>query len=206
MRSQSVQIGIRRRRVAALTACLVAGWLMLPVPFGMAQEAAPQPAPQAAPQAAPAQKPGVFESIGRWFDQGATNFRDSFRGAKRRWDDLGSEAAANNKDFTDKAEEARKNAAEATKSAVDATKNAVDAVAKLPAARVVQGREKCQTAPNGAPDCLAAAEALCRKQGYATGKSMDFTSAEECPAKTLIGQASREECVTTTFISRAMCQ
>jgi hypothetical protein len=145
-------------------------------------------------------------SIGRWFDKGASSFRDSLRGAKHKMDDLGDEAAANSKGFGDKAAEAGKNAADATKNAVDATKNAVDAVAKLPTARMMSGRERCNDAPNGAPDCVAAAEALCRKHGFASGKSMDFTSAEECPAKTLLGQASRDECKTVTFISRAMCQ
>jgi len=65
----------RQLRIAA--ACLVAG-LML-APCARAQDAAPPPAP-------PQQKPGVFESIGRFFDQGASNFRDHLRGAKRRMD------------------------------------------------------------------------------------------------------------------------
>jgi hypothetical protein len=190
MCSSSGQIGSRRRWVAGAIVGLAAGWLSLSA-AGFAQEAAPH--------APPPHKPGFFESVGRFFDRSAENFRDSFRGARQRWDELGSEARANNKEIGDKAAEAGKNAAEATKSAVDA-------VAKLPTARVVKGHEKCVVAPNGAPDCLAAAELLCRKQGYATGKSMDFTSAEECPAKTLLGQASRDECKTTTFISSAMCQ
>jgi hypothetical protein len=191
MCSSSGQIGSRRRWVAGAIAGLAAVCLSLSLASGFAQEAAPHAPPQ--------HKPGFFESVGRFFDRSAENFRDSFRGARQRWDELGSEAAANNKEIGDKAAAAGKNAAEATKSAVDA-------VAKLPTARVVKGHERCVVAPNGAPDCLAAAELLCRKQGYATGKSMDFTSAEECPAKTLIGQASRDECKTTTFISSAMCQ
>jgi len=149
----------------------------------------------------------VFESIGRWFDQGATNFRDHLRGAKRKMDDLGDEAAANSKGFSNQAATAGKNAAEATKSAAEATKSAMDGLAKLPAARMMSGRERCVTAPNGAPDCLAAAEVLCRKHGFSTGKSMDFTSAEECPARALLsGGHSGGECTTVTFISRAMCQ
>jgi hypothetical protein len=71
----------------------------------------------------------------------------------------------------------------------------------------MSGRERCAVAPNGAPDCLVAAEALCRKHGFASGKSIDFTSAEECPARVLLGDRSVEgECRTVTFISRAMCQ
>ena len=187
MRSLWTRIGVRQRRFAARATCLAFCWLVPPAPPAWAQDVAP-----------PA-KPGVFESIGRWFEQGASNFRDHLRGAKRKMDDLGDEAAANNKGFSDQAAQAGKNAAEAGKSAVDA-------VAKLPTARMMEGRERCIAAPNGAPDCVSAAEALCRKHGFASGKSMDFTSAEECPAKALLGQSSHEQCTTVTFISRAMCQ
>ena len=176
--------------MAAAMACLVCGWLVLLAPFSFAQNAAPPP--PASSSAPPPQKPGLFEALGRWFDQGAADFRTRMGGAKKKIDDLGDEAAANSKNFGDKAAEA--------------TKGAVDAVAKLPTARVMSGRENCIAAPNGAPDCLAAAEALCRKHGFATGKSMDFTAAEECPARVLLGQQSRAECTTVTFISRAMCQ
>lgn len=153
----------------------------------------------------------MFESIGRFFDNGASAFRDHLRGAKRRMDELGDDAAANNKAISDQAAkvgqgaaDVGKGAADATISAMDATKNAMGAVAKLPAARMMSGRERCITAPNGAPDCVSAAEALCRKHGFTSGKSMDFTSAEECPVKTLLGQS--DNCTTVTFISRAMCQ
>jgi hypothetical protein len=173
-------------------------------PCAWAQDAAPPPAP-------PQEKLGVFESIGRWFDNGASNFRDHLRGAKRRMDELGDDAAANNKAMSDQAAkmgqgaaDVGKGAADATISAMDATKNAVGAVAKLPTARMMSGRERCIAAPNGAPDCVSAAEALCRKHGFTSGKSMDFTSAEECPVRTLLGQS--QDCTTVTFISRAMCQ
>ncbi|MBM3528514.1 MAG: hypothetical protein FJX62_10505 [Alphaproteobacteria bacterium] len=159
----------------------------------------------ASAQAEPAQRqeqrqeqPGIFESIGRFFDRGAANVRSHFRSAKERMDNFGDEAAANRRELGDRAREVGKGAAEATKSAVDA-------VVKLPTARVMTGRERCVTAPNGAPDCLAAAEALCRKHGFASGKSMDFTQAEECPPRALLS-GRQAECSTVTFISRAMCQ
>ena len=185
--------------MAAAAACLVSGWLMLSAPSAFAEGAAPPPpaaAPEPAPMAPPKQS-GVFEAIGRWFDESASNFRDHLRGAKRKMDDLNDDAAANSKGFSD-------NAAKVGQGAADATKSAMDAVAKLPTARLMNGRERCGNAPNGAPDCVAAAEALCRKYGYTSGKSMDFTSAEECPVKAVLGQTN--ECTTVTFISRAMCQ
>jgi len=193
MRSFWTKNEIRRRVVPA---CLGAGLMML-APCAWAQDAAPPPAP-------PPAKPGVFESIGRFFDQGASNFRDHLRGAKRRMDELGDDAAANNKAISDQAAKMGQGAADVGKGAADATVNAMGAVAKLPTARMMSGRERCIAAPNGAPDCVSAAEALCRKHGFTSGKSMDFTSAEECPVRTLLGQT--DECTTVTFISRAMCQ
>jgi hypothetical protein len=180
----------RSRCAAAAVACALLASAFL-APAALAQGASPTPAPE--------QKPGVFESIGRWFDQSTSNFREHLQGAKRKMDDLGDEAAANSKAFGDGAATAGKNAA-------DATKGAVDAVAKFPTARMMTGREKCATAPNGAPDCLAAAEQLCKKHGFASGKSMDFTSAEECPARAYLSGGSPAQCQTVTFINRAMCQ
>ena len=204
MRSSWTRIELRQRRIAAAAAGLVSCWLLLAgARRRCAQDALRRRLRRAGP-GRPPQKPGVFESIGRCFDQGASHFRDHLRGAKRKMDDLGEDAAANSKDISDNAAKVGQGAAEVGKGAADATKNAMDAVAKLPTARMMSGRERCANAPNGAPDCVAAAEALCRKHGFTTGKSMDFTSAEECPAKTLLGQT--EECTTVTFISRAMCQ
>jgi hypothetical protein len=190
MRGFELQDRIRARCAAAAVACALLSSAAL-FSTVLAQEAAPPPVPE--------QKPGVFESIGRFFDRSATDFREHLQGAKRKMDDLGDEAAANSRAFGDGAATAGKNAA-------DATKGAVDAVAKFPTARMMTGREKCAIAPNGAPDCLAAAEQLCKKHGFASGKSMDFTSAEECPARVYLGGASPAQCQTVTFINRAMCQ
>ena len=176
--------------------------------IAMAQQTAPPPESTNRPLTQPKSEPrGFFEAIGRWFDEGTAGFRSHVTGAKNSIDEFNQRAEETRKSIGDSAAEMSKNAVGAGITAADATRDAMGAVAKLPMARVVQGRERCMTAPNGAPDCLAAAEALCRKQGYTTGKSVDFTSAESCPVRTWLGgKQSESECTTVTFISRAMCQ
>jgi hypothetical protein len=176
-----------------------------------AQDASPPPvAAPAAPadqQVAPAHKPGLFEAIGRWIDRSSANFRSHLRGARERADSIGDDTAAGSREISNRAADVGKTAVEATRDAVEATRGAVDTVVRLPGARVIKGHERCATAPNGAPDCRTAAQALCRKHGYASGKSMDFTAAEECPARVMLsGREPEAECRIVTFISRAMCQ
>lgn len=147
------------------------------------------------------EKPGVFESIGRWFEQGFANFKNSMGGAKTNMDTLGDKAASAGKDIGDKA-------AQAGKSAADAAKDAADAMKKLPATRVVEGRERCEVATNGAPDCRAAALSICQAKGFGSGQSVDFVSAEKCPTAVWMNRRKPApgECVTETFVTRAMCQ
>ena len=95
----------------------------------------------------------------------------------------------------------------AAKTTVETAKDAADAVARHSRARVVTGHEKCKIAPNGAPDCVAAANALCKAKGFGSGKSVDMTTAEVCPAQVyLAGRNSGPGCRTETFVSRALCQ
>lgn len=165
-----------------------------------------EPLPPAVVQPKPEPR-GFFEAIGRWFDEGTAGFRSHVAGAKTSIDEFNQRAEETRKSIGDSAAEISRNAVGAGVSAADVTRDAVGAVAKLPLSRVVQGRERCMTAPNGAPDCVAAAETLCRKQGFTTGKSVDYTSAESCPVRSYLGGKQTEnECTTITFISRAMCQ
>jgi hypothetical protein len=78
----------RGRRLAAAA---VAGSLLLAAPVALAQDGAPPP-PAAAQQPAQAAKPGLFEAIGRWFDEGTATFRTHLRGARQRFDTLGDDA------------------------------------------------------------------------------------------------------------------
>jgi hypothetical protein len=173
------------RRVArgsALAGAAVAAMVLMAVP-AMSQEPAPN---EAAQESA---KPGMFGAIGRWFTQQVDEINASFKDAGRRFNNFGHEAGV------------------AARTTVDGAKEAADAVARLPKARVVSGHEKCRNAANGAPDCVAAAEAVCKTQGFGSGKSVDMTTAEVCPPKVwMSGRTEGEGCHTETFVSRALCQ
>jgi uncharacterized membrane protein len=125
---------------------------------------------------------GFFGQVGDWFDRQFNNIKTDLKSAKDNFD---------------------RDTDRATKTA----KDAADAVAKLPEQRTVRGRERCPVAPNGAPDCEAAASAMCKAKGYGSGKSIDATTAETCPPQVLLSGRSPApgECKSETFISRAMC-
>ncbi len=136
-----------------------------------------------------AEEPGFFESIGRWFEQQAGKINSSFKDAGKNVENFGHEAGV------------------AAKTTVRGAKEAADAVARIPAARMISGHAKCNNAPNGAPDCVAAATAICKAKGFEDGKSMDMTTAEVCPPSIyLTGRNSGPGCHTETFVSRALCQ
>jgi hypothetical protein len=135
----------------------------------------------------PKEEPGFFESIAGWLDR---NIGSAFQGAGKQVETFGHEAGV------------------AAKTTVNNAKDAAGAVARIPAARVMSGHEKCQNAPNGAPDCVGAAERLCKAKGFENGKSLDMTTAEVCPPKVLLSGRSGTpgECRDETFVSRALCQ
>jgi hypothetical protein len=166
---------------AVLTQCALVLTFVMATAIAVAQENSRA--------AAKADNENVFESLGRWFERQGEKIGSTFRDAGKGFENFGHEAGV------------------AARSTVDGAKDTAGAVARIPAARVVSGHEKCRTAPNGAPDCLAAASVMCRAKGFETGKSMDMTTAEVCPAQVyLSGRSSGPGCRTETFISRALCQ
>jgi len=132
----------------------------------------------------PAFKPGFIDAFGRWLEHGATKFKSDMQDAQDNFDKLNNQAR------------------EAARGAVK------DGIIGLPGARAQTGRERCAPADNGAADCQAAANALCRSKGFQSGKSLDTQSEQKCPAKVLLEGRSpnNTECPTTIFVTRAMCQ
>jgi hypothetical protein len=172
-----------RTAASSLLACLGAGAILLTAALALAQEGA------ASNSRAAADQPGFLGGIARWFERQASKIGSGFKDASWRVENFGHEAGV------------------AARTTVDGAKDAAGAVARIPAARVVTGRQKCTVAPNGAPDCVAAANAVCRTKGFESGKSLDTTTAEFCPAQVyLSGRNSGEGCRTETFVSRVLCQ
>ncbi len=158
------------------------------------QAAQPAAQPVPAQPAPPRKEPGFFDAMGRWFDQSAADFKSGMNKMKNSVDE-----------FNDRAGKAAKDAAAAAKGATDAM---TDAMVKLPGTRVVDGRERCELAANGSPDCRAAAEAVCKGKGFGSGKSLDTQASQKCPARIwLSGRLPQEgECQVETFVTRAVCQ
>ena len=149
-------------------------------------QAAP-PQGQAAPGLPRLPTPGeTIGNIGRFIDQSISNVGAGIRGAG---DAVGGASTT---------------AGEIAKGVGDAAGN----VARLPLSSTVSGWQACPPAANGAPDCEAASVALCRTKGFKSGKSVDITSAQKCPAVVWLEkrQPKEGECKDESFVSKALCQ
>jgi hypothetical protein len=168
--------------LSALSAFLLAGIA------AMAQTAGPD-APSSAPAStpAPSEPHGFFDAFGNWVQQGVANAGAGFGAMVGA---VGGQAG------------------EAAKGAADAARNAAASMTRLPVSGITGGRERCQLAPNGAPDCGGAAAALCRAKGYGSGTSVDFETVEKCPPSVRRAGRSAPEgvCTTEHFVTKALCQ
>jgi type IV secretory pathway TrbL component len=168
---------------ASLAGALIGACALFAVVSAPAQEASP-PSGDGVPAAQqPSERPGLLDSVGRFFEDGANKFKSGLQGAQETLGKVGNQAR-------------------------DAAKDATGAVIGLPNARVVSGHERCPLAQNGAPDCQTAAAAVCRGKGFQAGNSIDTQSEQKCPAHVLLsGRAPNStECPTEIFVTRAMCQ
>lgn len=160
--------------MAVLACCLLA------VTLAQAQRGPePQPEPPAVEPAPPSQRPGLLDTLGRWFDDSKAALESQVRGTQETLGTLGSQA-----------------------------RDAAGSVAAMPGTRIITGRQLCPVASNGAPDCQQGADALCRAQGMQAGRSIDIASSQRCPAKIWIsGRGPKEgECRNETYVTRAVCQ
>jgi hypothetical protein len=130
-------------------------------------------------------EPNVLERIGNWFDR---SFGSLDEDMKQRLSDV--------ERLGDRGRDAVKRAA------ADA---AASASQMSPRVRIINERHRCEPAANGAPDCQQAAEAACRRNGYAKGSSLQSQSEQKCALPRLFSETSIK-CHTETHILRALCQ
>jgi hypothetical protein len=168
-------------------------------PAPPAQPAPAQPAPAVAPDLAPgpAFQPGFIDALGRWLGDSKTRIdeqlkstQDALKSTQETIDGIGTQAGGVAKD------------------AAGAAQQATGALVALPGTHLVNGRERCPPAANGAPDCAPAVEALCRGKGYAGGRSVDVKATQKCPAWVWrSGRLPTEgQCASETYVLKAMCQ
>jgi hypothetical protein len=162
---------------------------------------APPPAATAPEPSNPNYKPGFIDAFGRLIGDSASRLNSQIKGANETLGTIGSQT-------TDVAKDAAKGAVGAAKDAVDTARDAAGSIIGLPSTHVVTGHELCAAAPNGAPDCRAAADAACRGKGFASGRSLDTQSTKKCPARVWLSlrPPAEGECPVETFVTRAVCQ
>lgn len=147
-----------------------------------------QPAPAPTPTPDTARKPeGFFDALNRWIDKSSKDFKSSIDQSNAKWREFGAST-----------EKAAKDAAAAQKEAVEAWKN-------LPNVRMIEGRKVCAQAPNGSPDCQAAAEAICKGRGFGKGQSADIETTRKCSAKAYLTR-DPSGCRQETVVVKAACQ
>jgi hypothetical protein len=89
----------------------------------------------------------------------------------------------------------------------DINKGTVDTLTSIPVTGFASGRSLCPRSANGAPDCYAATEKLCKDKGYSAGRSLDTETAETCNPRIYLPGYKRKDgdCKVETFVTRAAC-
>ena len=146
----------------------------------MQQNIAPQPVP-APPQAS--SNPGLIEEFSNMLKNSASGLSSTWKGSQQTIDGINSTAQG-------------------------AAKGAADALMSTAGQTMVKGRAVCPVSGNGAPDCKAASEQLCKSKGYKSGSSVDIETSETCDPRVYISgrTGAPGECKTQNSVTRAVCQ
>jgi hypothetical protein len=183
-----------------------------------AAETPPPPPPPPSPQVqdAPSKPEGFFDAFGRWsrdfkakVDEANAKWRASVEETnaklKARTDETNAKLKQSVEENNAKWRELSERSGKAAKEAAAAQKEAADAFKNLANTRLIEGRQVCEPAANGSPDCQAAAEVICKGKGFAIGKSADITTTRKCSARALL-QRDESDCRTETVVIKAACQ
>jgi hypothetical protein len=228
------RLELRASALGGWVAICAVVWLAADPGFAQAPQPQSAPAPPAAPQQqqqqvqqppqpqqeAPRKREGFLDALGRWFDKSARDFKAGVDEANAKWRASVEETNAKWKASADESNarwkagvdennakwrELGQRTEKAAKEAAAAQKEAAEAFKNLANTRMIEGRQVCEPAPNGSPDCQAAAEVICKGKGFATGKSADITTSRKCSARALLHRDD-SECRTETVVIKAACQ
>jgi hypothetical protein len=220
--TQSDSRTFRRQARSAVIAAGVVACLLALHAGGATAQTPPQPVqpPPPSENPAPVERPGFVSAFGTWWQQGVSSMGAGFDAMVGTISGRASQAAKGTSEATssmtkgasDATATIARGATDATvtiaKGAADVARDTAATVAKLPSSGFAAGRERCILAPNGAPDCRVAAEAMCRARGYVSGTIVDFETAENCPPSYRVSSRNRPEglCPMEHFVTRALCQ
>ena len=187
-------IGHRKMARSGSFRYVASAWLCTAGLVLLLGQAAPAQEPQteadnAAAQTRPrAPEPGLLQALGRWFDESLANI-----GLNEVQGPLGDMGARTG---------------QVAEGAAGVAIGAAEVVIRLPSTRIVAARQRCEPAGNGAPDCQAAANTVCRSKGFWSGRSIDIESAQKCPAQVWLSRRSPApgECALETYVTRSLCQ
>jgi hypothetical protein len=186
-----VRTGLAHLALGAVTvffACAAAAQAQAPQ-LGVAPSEPQQQGVTAPDAASGPPKPGLFGTIGRWLDNSIGGVAAGLGSARDTVGNIGSHAT------------------DAAKGAADVARDAAATVARIPAGSLVTGRAHCVRSAGGGPDCVAAAETLCRVRGYNSGTSLHIQSEQKCPVWGWIkGEQTVGKCGTETYVTSAMCR
>jgi hypothetical protein len=205
-----------RHLVGGVVGAAASGVLLLLAHVASAQQALQPKDPQSSaalqptnppavqpPETAPT--PGALEQVGRWIDDSVSTagagIGKAVEGTIGGFGGIGGQAGTAAKGAADAATSVAKGVAQGAA-------DVATAAARLPTSRIASGRERCTFAPNGAPDCRGAADALCKSKGFQSGTSIDFENVENCPAEILMAGRRRTEgdCPVDYFVTKSLCQ
>jgi hypothetical protein len=193
---------------AAIAVWLLAAALLVVAGIAVAEDSQPASggatetaSPAASPAPPAANKPGFLHELWQWWDNSISGLGAQMQDARSKVENL-------NQKSTDAVKGAASVTQDAVKSTAEATKGAASTLMRLPNTRVIEIRERCTPAPNGAPDCQTAAANACRGKGFNTGQPLDVVSAEKCPPAALLSaqRPGNLDCPVETVVSRAVCQ
>jgi hypothetical protein len=158
--------------------------------------ASPTPAPPVGSGTDPSYRPGFIDAFGRLIGDSAAKLNSQIKNANETLGNIGGQTS-----------DAAKGAVGAAKNAMDTARDAAANIG-LPGTNAVNGHERCGMAQNGAPDCRAAADGVCRSKGFASGRSVDTEAVQKCSARILLSghPPGDGDCPVETFVTRAVCQ